>query len=237
MWQYWRGIFAPHASFFFDRIADRMWSLSGAGGNSYRSPPGPALFLRAALWSHVCTRKMASCDGSRCEIVALWQPLDGSPPIFIPSAFHFYYNFFLLLLLTPFAFFPHQKSQLFLHISGRSAEIFPARNASHRKIKFKDFLFFQTTNLSTWNQLNGQHYSKHVARIVWIWMGFIDHWAAKGKGSVATLRLRKKFIGFWLLLSLMSIANRFRILDALGGKFEYSNDWENVLKEPGIKFK
>ena len=35
----------------------------------------------------------------------------------------------------------------------------------------------------------------------------------------------------------MSIANRFRILDALGGKFEYSNDWENVLKEPGIKFK
>ena len=67
--------------------------------------------------------------------------------------------------------------------------------------------------------------------------GFYRPLSRKGKGSVATLRLRKKFIGFWLLLSLMSIANRFRILDALGGKFEYSNDWENVLKEPGIKFK
>ena len=158
-----------------------------------------------------------------------------------PSSSHLLFIFITIFFAAPPAavrlFFRTKSHSCFYTFLAARRKYFQAETRRIVKSNLKIFSFFQTTNLSTWNQLNGQHYSKHVARIVWIWMGFIDHWAAKGKGSVATLRLRKKFIGFWLLLSLMSIANRFRILDALGGKFEYSNDWENVLKEPGIKFK
>ena len=139
MWQYWRGIFAPHASFFFDR----MWSLSGAGGNSYRSPPGPALFLRAALWSHVCTRKMASCDGSRCEIVALWQPLDGSPPIFIPSAFHFYYNFFCCSSCRRSPFFRTKSHSCFYTFLAARRKYFQPETRRIVKSNLKIFFFFK----------------------------------------------------------------------------------------------
>jgi hypothetical protein len=60
----------------------------------------------------------------------------GRSPIFIPSAFHFYYNFFCCrrsLFSAP------KVTAVFTHFLALSGNI-SSPNAQDRKIKFKDFL-------------------------------------------------------------------------------------------------